>query len=90
MLHEQKLSLKPATKAIYTPLIDMLPSDPTTMMTAMVDAQKLTREMGQVYTIFTADQQLYRVVVYILWAHIQRHTQFIPRLGGMHMLLLAV
>ena len=33
---------KSATQAIYTPLIDMTPSDSSTMMTAMVEAQKLT------------------------------------------------
>ena len=60
-------SLKPATSAMYTPLIDMVPSDPSTMMTAMVKAQQLTNRYGQAVTVFTNDQQLYRVVVDILW-----------------------
>ena len=86
-LREHDQSLKPGTKAMYTPLIDMLPSDPTTMMTAMVEAQKLTRQTGQVYTVFTADQQLYRVMINILWVHPEMFHNFIPRLGGMHMLM---
>ena len=46
------------TTAMYTPLIDLKPSDPTTMMTAMVEAQRLTQLTGQEYTVFTSDQQL--------------------------------
>ena len=44
-----KVSQMPGTKAVYTPLIDMTPSDPTTMLTAMVEAQALTKETRQVY-----------------------------------------
>ena len=62
MAREQGHAIQPASKVMYTPLLDMTPSDPDTMMTAMVQAQKLTNETGQVYTVFTADQQLYRVM----------------------------
>ena len=54
---EQDQSAQPATRAIYTPLIDMTPTDPDTMMTAMVQAQKLTKECGQEITIFTNDDR---------------------------------
>ena len=64
---EQCQSVQAATKAVYTPLIDMTPSDPDTMMTAMMEATRLTNDTGQSFTIFTADQQLYRVTVYITW-----------------------
>ena len=43
MSRNQGQSLKRGTKAVYTPLIDMVPSDPDTMMTAMVEAQRLTK-----------------------------------------------
>ena len=72
---------------MYTPLIDMVPSDPDTMMTAMCEAQRITVECGQGFTIFTADQQLYRVMVNVLWTHPQISPNFYPRLGGMHMLM---
>ena len=65
----------------------MVPTDPVTMMTAMVEAQKLTKQTGQVYTVFTADQQLYRVMVNVLWVHPEMFPNFIPRLGGMHLLM---
>ena len=84
---KQGQSVKPGTKAIYTPLIDMVPADPDTMMTAMVEAKRLTEETGQSFTIFTADQQLYRVVVDITWVYPDLFHDFIPRLGGMHFLM---
>ena len=57
------------TKPVYQPLIDMKPSDPDTMMTAMVGAQELTFDTGQKFTLLTCDKQLYRVAVQVLWAH---------------------
>ena len=84
---EQGHSVGPATKAIYLPLLDMTPAEPDTMYTAMVEAQRLTNHTGQVYTIFTNDQQLYRVVVHVTWVYQPQFQNFIPRLGGMHTLM---
>ena len=39
-------TIRPATTNVYTPLIDMKPSDPDTMLTAMVEANRLTNETG--------------------------------------------
>jgi len=39
--------------------------DPTTMKTAMDEAQRLTRKLGQECTIFTADLQLYMVGLFV-------------------------
>lgn len=87
LAREQNQSIKPATTAMYTPLIDMVPSDPDTMMTAMCEAQRLTNECGQTYTVFTADQQLYRVMLNVIWVQPDLFPKFVPRLGGMHMLM---
>ena len=38
MVWMQAQRLKPCIKAMYTPLIDMTPSDPTTMKSAMLEA----------------------------------------------------
>ena len=84
---EHAFSPRPATTAMYTPLIDMVPADPNTMMTAMCEAQRLTVKCGQEYTVFTADQQLYRVMVNVTWVYPELFLNFIPRLGGMHMLM---
>ena len=66
---ESKGEVKPRTVTMHTPLVDMVPHDPTTMMTAMVEAQHLTSAAGQAITVFTCDQQLYRVALNISWTY---------------------
>ena len=83
---EQGHATKACTKAVYLPLIDMAPAEPTTMLTAMVEAQ-LTNTTEQTYTIFTNDQQLYHIAVDITWVYSELFINFIPRLGGMHTLM---
>ena len=75
--------LKP-TISMHTPLIHLKQSDPTTMITAMVEGQRLTEETGQKYTVFTGNQQLYKVLCDIKWVYPERFENFVPRLGGMH------
>ena len=84
---EQGHTICPYTKAVYLPLIDMSPAEPDTILTAMVESQRLTTRTGQVYTIFTNDQQLYRIAVNMTWVYPDRFQNFIPRVGGMHTLM---
>ena len=84
---EEGRSMLKATTSMYTPLIDLKPSDPTTMLTAMTEAQRLTEESGQQFTIFTCDQQLYKVLCDIKWAYPAKFANFIPCLGGMHFIM---
>ena len=84
---EQGVSMEPATRAVYLPLIDMPPSDPDTIMTALHEAKRLTNERGQKNAIFTSDQQLYKVAVDVQWAYPKEYSDVIVRLGGMHMLM---
>ncbi len=65
----------------------MDPADHDTMLTAMMEGQRLTKDCGQSITVFTNDQQLYRVAVDVTWVYPQKFSQFIPRLGGMHTLM---
>jgi hypothetical protein len=65
----------------------MSPADPDTILTAMIDAQETTNSFGQEFTIFTNDQQLYKIAVDIKWVYNDRFLKFIPRLGGMHFLM---
>ena len=74
-------------KAVYIPLIDMPPVDHSTMMTALIEANRLTSEAGQEFTIFTCDQQLYRVSLQVIWAYPEQFSNVVLRLGGMHMLM---
>ncbi|KAJ8021891.1 hypothetical protein HOLleu_39220 [Holothuria leucospilota] len=87
MCREQGHSLAPKTKVAYLPLIDKPPADPATMMTAMLKAQQISEDAGQSYTIFTLDQQLYRIALHVLWANETRFQNFYLRLGGMHLLM---
>ena len=86
-VRESGVSFKPKNKTMYTPLIDMKPSDPSTVMTAMIEARKLMNLAGQSNTIITADQQIYRVMIDISWAYEGDFKDFIFRLGGMHLLI---
>ena len=79
--------LKPKTKAVYLPLIDLKPSDPDTMLTAMEKVQELTNQTGQPFTVLTCDQQLYRIAVQVKWNESDRFRNMYLRLGGMHALM---
>ena len=81
----QSIQLKSNTE--YTPLIDMSPSDPDTMMSALVQAQNISSGTGQDFVIFTCDLQLYKVAQKILWAYPKKIENVILRLGGMHLLM---
>ena len=57
IIRNEGASLQPKTKAVYLPLIDMTPSDPDTIKTALHETKRLTQERGE--HNFTSDQQLY-------------------------------
>ena len=79
--------LKPKSKTMYLPLIDASPTDPSTMMTALVEAMRLTDETCQPFTVITCDQQLYKILVDLLWVYPSKFEKVIVRLGGMHLLM---
>ena len=84
---EQGHAICPHTKAVYLPIIGMSPTKPHTILTAIVESQRLTTMTGQVYMIFTNDQQLYRIAVNMTWVYPDHFLNFIPSLGGMHTLM---
>ena len=53
----------------------------------MLKAIRKTESTGLAVTVFTTDQQLYRVVVIITWVCPRLFQRFIPRLGGTHRLM---
>ena len=77
----------PKTHIIYHPLIMAKPSDPSTVYTSMIKARTITSAAGQEYTLFTADQQLYKIALHIIGDNPQYFSDLIPRLGGMHFLM---
>ena len=68
----------------------MVPSDPSTIMTAMIEARRITKHTGQSMTVFTSDQQLYRVAVNVVWVYPELSDDFVLRLCGMHTLMICV
>ena len=86
-LRESGFSSKPKTKVTFLPLIDQTPSDPSTVLTVMKEAEKITVQAGQKFTVFTLDQQLYKVALDVIWSDSLRWKYMIPRLGGMHWLM---
>ena len=84
---EQNHTVKPATNTRYRPLINLTPSDPSTIKTVLLEAQTLTTSCGQPFVVLTADQQLYRVIVTNIWATPELFSNVYPRLGGMHTIM---
>ena len=72
---------------MYMSFIDMTPSDLDTNMTALRQAQQITSDRGQDYVVFTADLQLCRVAMNILWAYPEQFDNVVFRLGGMQTLM---
>ncbi|KAG1656584.1 hypothetical protein GQR58_023837 [Nymphon striatum] len=87
LCREQGHTLKPKTNIVYLHLIDMAPADPSTMMLAMLKAQKISQEINQDYVVFTCDQQLYRVALHVKWENPAELSNVYLRLGGMHLLM---
>ena len=62
--------LKSKTKVIFTPLLDWTPSDASTVLTTMIEAEKITSPADQTVIIFTTDQQLCRAALEVMWTEI--------------------
>ena len=70
-------NLKSKSYVTFTPLLDQTPSDTSTVLTTMIKSEKITSRAGQ--NTFTADQQLYRVALEVMWTESNRFQNFIPR-----------
>ena len=86
-LNRDENNIREKTTIAYMPLIDMSPSDPTTIKTAMIQAKKISSSNGQEFLVFTCDQQLYRVSLQVLWDDPILSKTIFVRLGGMHFLM---
>ena len=87
LCRDQGHCLRPKTKIVYMPMIDLPPADPSTMLTALVNAQKISLDVGQRYVVFTCDQQLYRIALQVMWDNPGKFDNVLLRLGGMHLLM---
>ena len=86
-IRESGKQVQHKTMVIYRSLINKIPADPSTILTAMCDTELASEKAGQQVTVFTCDQQLYRVTMDIIWDDPVRWNNFYPRIGGMHWLM---
>ena len=87
LCRDEGQSVRPKTKVVYLPLIDKTPSDPSTTEASLIKAQTISLSVGQEFVVFTADQQLYRVALNVIWNSPDKFSDICLRLGGMHFLM---
>ena len=88
MAREKSQTIQPGSVIVYQPLINMNPSDHSTIKTAMIEGKRLSNASGQAFTVITADQAIYTLIVDNLWMDCEGLFQDVhARLGGMHMLM---
>ena len=81
--HAHRCVGQPSPKAsiMYTPVLDMTPAHPGTMETAVAEAQRLTQLTGQVWTVFTNDQQAHRIAMHACWEEHPMFSKCVTKLG---------
>ena len=79
--------LQSKTDVAVLPLIDHPPAHHYTIKTAIDKGLTLMRAAGDDMLIFTADQQLYKIVKDILFYQPTYFESVIPVLGGMYMVM---
>ena len=84
---ESHMDISSINSIVYSPLLDMKPAGYETIITAMYEAKRMTQSIGQSFTMFTADQQLFCSAVEELWVRPEKFRNFHVRLGGMHSLM---
>lgn len=70
----------------YAPIVDVKPSDMTTVYMTMKKCLEMSASVGQENAIQTFDQQLYAVAQQVKWAMPNTFENHIIRLGGFHAL----
>ena len=84
---ESGQQLQPATHTTYYPLVNMNPAEPDTVLSTMHVVKSATEKAGQEYTVFTNDQQLFKITVQMTWWQPNVWKDFYPILGGTHKLM---
>ena len=79
--------LRPATDITYLPPINMNPAEPDTVLTTMHLVKSETEKAGQEYTVFTNDQQLFKIATQVTWWSPDEWKVFFPLLGGIRTLM---
>ena len=67
LAREFGVGLHPATDVTYMRLFNMDITEPDTMLTTLKLVKSQSEQVGQEYTMFTNDQQLFKIVTQITW-----------------------
>ena len=78
---------QPKSIVSFMPLIDLPPAQHDTILTSLEKGLSLVKNKGNDVLIFTADQQLYKIVIDIMFHQPSYFKLVVPVLGGMHMLM---
>ena len=78
---------QPKSTVSFMPLIDLPPAQHDTILTSLEKGLSLVKNNGNGVLIFTADQQLYKIVIDIMFHQPSYFKLVVPVLGGMHMLM---
>ena len=65
----------------------MKPADPTTLKTSIMRAKKVCDDHGQSICVYTCDEQLYHISLFVLFDQPDLFKNFFLRLGGMHLIM---
>lgn len=84
---ESLIAPSPKSAARYYPLINGKPAHHDTVNTALQQAMQITRDSNQDYVVMTADFQIYRIIVNIIFYQPELLTYIVALLGRMHMLM---
>lgn len=87
LCRESGMSPAPKSAVVYLPLINMKPTDPTTVLTSITRGIEVTRNSNQDILVLTCDQAIYKIVVDITFHQPELLTNVVPILGGMHFLM---
>ena len=84
---DKESDLGPATNFLFGPLIDAPPSNPDTVLTALMYIEQFLTQHNQRHLHISADMQLYKIVMQIKWSYPDRWQHLIARPGGMHIMM---
>ena len=84
---ETLMAPSPKSAARYHPLINSKPAHHDTVNTALQQAIQITQDSNQNYVVMTADLQIYKIIVSILFHQPDLLTYIVALLGRMHMLM---
>ena len=81
--------MRPAPKSVvsYLPLLNMKPTDRTTVLTSITKGFEVTRDSNQDILVITADAAIYKIIVDISFYQPDLLGNMVALLGGMHLLM---